>query len=177
MKTPKALAVSLAAFAALAPVALALTPTGPGEFRLETESDVSYVADGFAVPAGSTITVRPGVFRPEGGPVGAPPSRERRTPGSCRAEKLPRQADELAEVAPVGVERRADERRVFAAARRGGAFAGGFADVGGDASGGGAHGWFRGGVGEGAAAAGRFLPGTLFQARQKIHLPGLQQLC
>ena len=70
MKTPKALAVSLAACAALAPVALALSPTGPGEFRLETESDVSYVADGFAVPAGSTITVRPGVFRPEGGPVG-----------------------------------------------------------------------------------------------------------
>lgn len=83
MKTPKALAVSLAACAALAPVALALTPTGPGEFRLETESDVSHVADGFAVPAGSTITVRPGVFRPEGGPVAAPPPRERRTPGSC----------------------------------------------------------------------------------------------
>lgn len=70
MKPPIALAVSLAVCAAFAQAALALTPTGPGEFRLETASDVSYVDDGFAVPTASTITVRPGVFFPEGGPIG-----------------------------------------------------------------------------------------------------------
>ena len=50
--------------------AFAVTPVGPGEYRIDTAEDVSYVAEGFAVPANAAITVRPGIFCPEDGPTG-----------------------------------------------------------------------------------------------------------
>ena len=48
--------------------AFAVTPVGPGEYRINTDEDASYVESGFAVPANAAITVRPGIFCPEGGP-------------------------------------------------------------------------------------------------------------
>ncbi len=48
----------------------AVVPAGPGDYRIETGVDVSYVSGGFSVPDNAAITVRPGVFCPEGGPVG-----------------------------------------------------------------------------------------------------------
>ncbi len=62
------LALSVCAACASA-VACAVTPEGPGAYTVATATDVSYVEDGFAVPANATLTVRPGVFCPEGGPL------------------------------------------------------------------------------------------------------------
>ena len=48
--------------------AFAITPVGPGEYRIGTSEDVSYVESGFSVPLGATLTVRQGIFCPDGGP-------------------------------------------------------------------------------------------------------------
>ena len=60
----------LSALMAASNVGFAVTPVGPGEYRVETAADVSYVQDGFAVLANAAIAVRPGIFYPKDGPTG-----------------------------------------------------------------------------------------------------------
>ena len=68
-ETGKAVAgIGLAILFAASNAAYAVTPVGPGEYRVDTDEDISYVESGFSVAANAAITVRPGVFYPEGGP-------------------------------------------------------------------------------------------------------------
>ena len=68
-ETGKAVAgMGLAILLAISNAAYAVTPVGPGEYRVDTDEDVSYVESGFAVQENATITVKPGVFYPEEGP-------------------------------------------------------------------------------------------------------------
>lgn len=48
----------------------AVEQVGPGEWRIETAEDVSFVEEGLSVPVNAGSTVRSGIFCPEGGPVG-----------------------------------------------------------------------------------------------------------
>lgn len=57
-----------AAFVAAAAGAVELV--GPGDFTYETQSDVSFVGESFAVPTGAAVTNHAAIFYPDGGPLG-----------------------------------------------------------------------------------------------------------
>ena len=48
----------------------AVEQVGPGEWRIETAEDVSFVEEGLSIPVNAVNIVRDGIFYPQGGPVG-----------------------------------------------------------------------------------------------------------
>ena len=57
------LAVGVASFA------WGVVPSGPDAYTVETATDVSYVDEGFAIPANAASTLYPGIYNPAGGPL------------------------------------------------------------------------------------------------------------